>query len=157
MRRLLLLAGLLLAASCLVATLDRNRGTIVRAWESWRYPPSKPLPGPMGEAMLRERAVVRGREIAREHERVRARLAAAREEGFDVGWLEPKLEEALERARRGEHRRAGMLLNLVEVRLPGKGERVVPAGAQDGVAPDGGPDLKGRPVAAPGRRARRKR
>lgn len=128
MKRLLIASGAVLALGVAALCALRLRGPAAALWERLRYPPSKgPAVTPMGGQILEERRREWVRRISQDYARIRGKMDDARKKGLDVAALEPKLAHALEAARLGRYREALMLLNLVEVRIPEKRERVVPA------------------------------
>lgn len=133
--RKIVVSLLSLGLAALAARLALGPGR--QAYLDWRYPPQKAA-DPAGQEILQEIADQEKRRIAAIHRKVAARLAQAKQEGFDVSALEAKADTALGLAGVPSSRvQAVRMLGEVELAVPRKAiEAVQPAPAPEGEIAD---------------------
>lgn len=123
-------AGAVLAFVALCWLYDNHGRRILN-----RPEPPNAAPSPLGREIQNKLAAGRYNRILRDYRFTQSLLEQASRAGHDIRPLAAKMPRVLELARTGDYDGAAVQLNLIEVRIPRKGERVVPAGEDDPPAP----------------------
>ncbi|MFA6028868.1 MAG: hypothetical protein WC969_03325 [Elusimicrobiota bacterium] len=127
MRKVLTLGSTVLALAGLLWILSFFSWDIRTAIDRRLYPAPPAAPSPLSSAVEADMLRVRRAEFESVFRRVTGLLEAAEGQGLSVSVLRGKLDRARSLAEAGRFRDANMLLNLIEVRIPRKRERLVPA------------------------------
>lgn len=136
MKRFLWGSGIVVLMSVLAwVYLEKVRDPLWNRIEAGRYP-ALPPPGPMGKGI---EADIRDRKAGEVAYRVRKLTEmideAERAGGKDLSELRRRLENASMLAAKGYFRDAARTLNVVEARLPVRGEALRPADEDDAAVP----------------------
>lgn len=145
--------ALILTALCAFAFLQ-NKTLLARRYDHWRYPSIRETSA-LSKDIAEDLEIRKYNEAAREYRRVQAKLDEAESLGYDVAWLKAKMPNALRLIKEKKFYFAGIHLNTIDVRIPGKREAVIPAGEYDhneGMTPD----VQGSPKRVQRRRRARK-
>ena len=125
MKRTFALLSLALTAAGLL-WINKQYGDSIRAYWDHRFYPPVHVQSDAG--MLKEIASVKLNHFSAKYARVKALVNEARRQGKDVSNLDEKLALSMQLAQEGRLSDAQMYLNIVELRIPRRQERLKGAG-----------------------------
>ncbi|MBI5244126.1 MAG: hypothetical protein HY922_10705 [Elusimicrobia bacterium] len=149
MRKMLWIGAGLLGAAAAAWVFDNYSGYVAGYVYKRRYPDIRTPPSPLGKSLELDNRQRRIDAFNAESRRIALLVEQAAQKGLDVGGLRERLARAVRLAEDGRFRDAGIMLNIIEIRLPRQRESVRPVDEDEPPPPE--PPIEGKAV----RRSRR--
>lgn len=143
MKRVLVLAGILLCLAASAWVYDNGAGYLREYFLRQRYPARASAASPLARAVEKDLYGLHAVRFNAQLRRIEAQVDAAERERRDIAGLRERLELARRLARQGRFDEARLFVNSVELRIPRPRQRLV-AADENSIVPEA--EIRGRAV-----------